>query len=161
MLPIRARCCSAKRPVLICWRQLLATLWGSSQGIRQVVFTWKLQANQFFGIEFVIEHINLGTRAPLRWNLFCLEDTYISIAWPEPNSRGAHCQEHNYLGLNYPRTFLSRTQVTGFGCQGHCWNLTDVTQTDDNTNLRTDYANRAIPGNVAMLVEPPSVQIYN
>ena len=41
-----------------------------------------------------------------------------------------------------------------------CWNLTDVTLADEDSNLLlTDNANRAIQGNVAMQVTQPGGQM--
>ena len=43
-----------------------------------------------------------------------------------------------------------------------CWDLTDVTLADEDTNsILTDNANRAIQGNVAMQVTQPGGQICN
>ena len=43
-----------------------------------------------------------------------------------------------------------------------CWNLTDVTLADEDTNsILTDNANRAFQGNVAMQVAPSGGQICN
>ena len=43
-----------------------------------------------------------------------------------------------------------------------CWNLTDVTLANEDTNLiLTDNANRAFRGNVAMQVTQPGGQLLN
>ena len=71
------------------------------------------------------------------------------------------CVLSYYVFLSDP-SLLVRSMCLVSGSHLRCWNFTDVTLADEDTNsILTDNTNRAIQGNVAMQVTQPGGQVCN